>query len=107
MEQHRHYLIKSPDSFYWEGCIAFNHLRIGTEPTLKRESNNKFDPYAVAVYFGKYKLGISFPVTKTKTSANSLKWVTQTSLKCVLTASPKEEHPENQVGIIVYIKRKE
>ena len=42
---------------YWEGCEAFEHLKIGTKLELVREEDNRFDPYAVAIYYGEYKLG--------------------------------------------------
>ena len=42
---------------YWEGCEAFEQLKIGTRLDLIREEDNPFDPYAVAIYYGEYKLG--------------------------------------------------
>ncbi len=33
---------------YWEGCEAFEQLKIGTRLDLIREEDNPFDPYAVA-----------------------------------------------------------
>ena len=42
---------------YWEGCEAFEQLKIGTKLEFVREEDNPFDPYAVAIYFGDYKLG--------------------------------------------------
>lgn len=31
---------------YWDGCEAFENLKIGTILELEREQDNKFDPYA-------------------------------------------------------------
>ena len=42
---------------FWDGCEAFEHLKIGTRLDLIREADNPFDPYAVAIYYGEYKLG--------------------------------------------------
>ena len=42
---------------YWEGCEAFEHLKIGTKLEFVREPENAFDPYAVAIYYGEFKLG--------------------------------------------------
>ena len=42
---------------YWDGSEAFEHLHIGTKLDLVREEDNRFDPYAVAIYFEDYKLG--------------------------------------------------
>ena len=106
MEQHRHYLTTQIAGFsYWEGCIAFNHIRIGTELTLKRESNNKFDPYAVAVYFGEHKLGF-LPRNQNEDISKFLEMGHKDLFEARVNRNSKDEHSENQVGIIVYIKRK-
>jgi hypothetical protein len=36
---------------------VFEELKIGTELQLQAEENNKFDPYAVIVYYNGHKLG--------------------------------------------------
>lgn len=42
---------------YWEGCIAFQELKVGSQLRLVREADNKFNPYAVAIYYENTKLG--------------------------------------------------
>lgn len=42
---------------YWDGSEAFEHLKIGTKLDLVREEDNRFDPYAVAIYYKDLKLG--------------------------------------------------
>ncbi|MDR3088710.1 MAG: HIRAN domain-containing protein [Desulfobulbaceae bacterium] len=42
---------------YYQGAEAFKRLAIGKTLTLKAEPDNKFDPYAVEIWFRKYKLG--------------------------------------------------
>ena len=42
---------------YWDGTLAFQELIIGTKLQLRREEDNKFAPYAVAIYYKDYKLG--------------------------------------------------
>ena len=42
---------------YWDGPEAFDQLKVGTRLDLVREPDNQFDPYAVAVYLGDFKLG--------------------------------------------------
>ena len=37
---------------YWDGAEAFEKLKIGTPLDLVREPDNRFDPYAVAIYYG-------------------------------------------------------
>ena len=56
--QRRHYINFDIAGFsYWDGCEVFNELKIGTELKILREEDNKFDPYAVAIYYGESKLG--------------------------------------------------
>ena len=107
MEKHRHYLTANIAGFtYWDGCMVFKDLKIGTELTLKREADNKFDPYAVAVYFGEQKLGF-LPRNQNETVNKLLEMGYTDLFEVRVNRKSKEEHPENQVGIIVYIKRKE
>lgn len=42
---------------YWDGCRAFSELKVGKPLKLVREEDNKFDPYAVAIYYENTKLG--------------------------------------------------
>ena len=42
---------------YYDGCMVLNELKPGMQLQLVNEENNKFDPYAVAVYYNDYKLG--------------------------------------------------
>lgn len=106
MEKHRHYLTANIAGFtYWDGCIVFNYLKIGTELTLKREPNNKFDPYAVAVYFGEHKLGF-LPRNQNEDISKFLEMGQKDLFEARVNRNSKDEHSENQVGIIVYIKRK-
>lgn len=107
MEQHRHYFISNIAGFsYYEGCIVFSELKIGTELSLVREENNKFDPYAVAVYFKGYKLGF-LPRSQNETINKFLEMGHTDLFEVRINRITKKEHPENQVGIIVYIKAKE
>lgn len=36
---------------YWDGTLAFQELIIGTKLQLRREEDNKFAPYAVAIWY--------------------------------------------------------
>ena len=42
---------------YYDGCIAFNKLKIGKKLLLKTEPRNKYDDHAVAIYYKDLKLG--------------------------------------------------
>ncbi len=88
---------------YWEGCIAFKDLKIGTELTIVRESENKFDPYAVAIYFGEYKLGF-IPRGENKEINKFLELGYNQLFEVRINQLSAEAHPESQVGVIVYLK---
>ena len=54
----RHFLNFTIAGFtYWEGCVAIQELKIGSRLRLVREADNKFNPYAVAIYYENTKLG--------------------------------------------------
>lgn len=88
---------------YWEGCEVFNELKIGTELTLMREEDNKFDPYAVAVYYGESKLGF-IPRTANHEISKFLELGHTDLFEVRINRITPDQSPENQVGVIVYIK---
>lgn len=88
---------------YWDGCEAFNELHIGTELKLEREADNKFDPYAVAIYFGNLKLGfIPRGCNHDISKFLDMGWDDMFEVR-IQRLSP-DEHPESQVEVIVYVK---
>jgi len=44
-------------TFAYQLKKMFHQLKVGQELTLVREEKNKYDQYAIAVYYQKYKLG--------------------------------------------------
>lgn len=88
---------------YWEGCMAFEALKIGTQLRLVREADNKFDPYAVAIYYEDHKLGF---VPKGENAMISqlmdLGYAAIFDLR-VQRISP-DSHPEQQVGVVLFLR---
>ncbi len=102
--KNRHYTTFHIAGFsYWEGCIAFNELKIGTELTLVSEEDNKFDPYAVAIYSGEYKLGY-IPKGENKEINKFLELGYNQLFEVRINQLSTDETPEHQVGVIIYIK---
>ena len=100
----RHYTTFDIAGFsYWEGCIVFNELKIGTELALVREEENKFDPYAVAIYYGESKIGF-IPRDKNNEISKFLELGYTKMFELRINRLTPDAHPENQVGVIVYIK---
>ncbi|WP_372776537.1 HIRAN domain-containing protein [Mangrovibacterium sp.] len=89
---------------YYDGVLVFNRLKIGTELELKAEPDNKYDPMAVAIYYGPYKLGFvprsaNYSLAKILTAGYNIfetrvQFVNETAM------------PEDQLGVVVFIKTK-
>ena len=88
---------------YWDGCEAFEQLRIGTELRLVRETGNAFDFYAVAIYYGDFKLGY-VPRGENHEISKYLDMGLENIYECRITRLTPDTHPENQVEVIVYVK---
>ena len=103
-QERRHFLTTKLAGFsYWDGAIVFSELHIGTELRMEREVDNKFDPYAVALYYGENKLGF-IPRDENKEISKFLEqgWTEMFDVRINRVAP--EQHPEQQIGIIIYIK---
>ena len=90
---------------YWNGTLVFQELAIGTELQLKREKDNKFDPYAVAIYYKDYKLGF-IPRDKNLEISKLCEQGYANIFEVRINRISKDERPENQIGVIVYIKQR-
>jgi hypothetical protein len=88
---------------YYDGAIAFNQLKIGQQVKLVVEPTNQFDKNAVAIYLDDNKLGYlprscNREVSKVLNAGYSI-------FSAFIQAVNPEEHPENQVRVIVFINR--
>ncbi len=88
---------------FWEGCEAFEHLKIGTKLELVREADNPFDPYAVAIYYDEYKLGF-IPRTSNHDISKYMDMGLDDIYEVRISRLTPDVHPEEQVEVIVYIK---
>lgn len=106
MENKRHLLNARIAGFsYWDGAEAFEYLKIGTKLTLVREPDNKFDPYAVAIYFDDYKLGF-VPRDSNQELSKYLDMGYGDIYDVRVNRISPEAHPEEQVGFIIKIKQR-
>lgn len=87
---------------YWDGCEAFEHLKVGTKLELVREADNAFDPYAVAIYYGEYKLGF-VPRGHNHDIFKYLDMGLDDIYDVRITRISPEVHPEDQVEVIVNV----
>lgn len=88
---------------FWDGSEAFEHLKIGTKLDLVREADNHFDPYAVALYYGEFKLGF-IPRGNNRDISKYLDMGLDYIYEARIQRISPEEHPEHQVEVILYIK---
>lgn len=88
---------------YYEGALAFENLKIGTQLILAADPANIYDEHAVAIYYNDLKLGF-IPKGKNKPIAELLNAGVDVFDARVQRCSP-DSHPENQVQVIVYVIR--
>ncbi len=107
MKKRRHFQNFDIAGFsYWDGAIVFNELKIGTELRLERESENQYDPKAVAIYFGEAKLG--FVPRNCNDAISKLCEAGYTDIFDVrINRITPDESPEDQIGVIVSLINKE
>ena len=105
-EQRKHFLHCNIAGFtYWDGCIAFDELKIGTKLELVREEDNKYDPEAVALYYNDQKLGY-IPGNLNESISKFIDMGHQDIFEVVICRIDEDAHPEHQVHVNIYIKRK-
>ena len=90
---------------YNDGIDVFENLKIGTPVTLVAEPENGFDPNAVAIYFNEFKLGF-VPKSENKEVSQFLNLGYTNLFEAKINRVSPEEHPEQQVSVIVRIKEK-
>ena len=88
---------------FWNGCEAFENLKIGTKLRLVREEDNKFDPYAVAIYYEDFKLGF-IPRGSNHDISKYLDMGLEDIYEVRITRITPDVHPEQQVEVIIYIR---
>jgi hypothetical protein len=87
---------------YYEGCMALSKLKPGTTITLVREEDNKFDPYAVSIYYNDFKLGF-VPRDENELLSKFLEMGYDDIFEARVQRVTPNVHPEQQVSVIVYL----
>lgn len=106
-EQRKHFLHCNIAGFtYWDGCIAFEELKMGTKLELVREDYNRHDPNAVAICCKDMKLGF-IPKNKNEMISQFIEMGHNDVFDVRVCQIDEEAHPEHQVYINIYIKRNE
>lgn len=87
---------------YWEGCLMFQALKVGTKLRLVREAENRFDPYAVAIYFKETKLGY-VPRENNALICQLVDLGYRDIFDVRVQRLSPDAHPEKQVGVVVFL----
>lgn len=90
---------------YWDGCEAFSSLKIGTKLELEREEDNKFDPFAVAIYYKDQKLGF-IPREMNENISKMLDMGWGEIFEVIVNRVTPDARPEGQIEVAIRIKRK-
>lgn len=88
---------------FWDGCEAFAELKVGTPLHLVREEENKFDPYAVAIYYEDTKLGF-IPRGDNQLVAQFMDLCYNNIFEMRVQRICPDAHPEKQVCVILRLK---
>jgi hypothetical protein len=88
---------------YYDGVLAFNELKIGTELRLVPDATNQYDPRAIAVYYNDYKLGF-IPKSDNRIFYKLMKIGFDQFEVRVQRLAPDED-PEQQISVIVHLVR--
>ena len=91
---------------YCDGVEVFSQLMVGKKVRLVREDENPHDHNAVAVFFGDTHIGY-IPRQQNETIAKLLDLGYADIFEARIQAIDPAAHPEKQVDIVIYIKRKE
>lgn len=90
---------------YWDGCLALEQLKVGSKLELIPDDKNRHDINAVAIYYDDYKLGY-IPSSKAESVRQFFDMGHNDIFETRVSRINKEEHPESQVLINIYIKNK-
>ena len=91
---------------YYDGSMAFGELKIGSPLQLVYEPTNKYDPKAVIVKFNDFKLGY-IPCGENNEISKLLEMGYTNIFDVRIQRLDPTEHPEQQVSVIVYLKKAE
>ena len=91
---------------HYKGEEVFDLLKADKKIRLVREQENKFDHNAVAVYFGDTHIGY-IPRQLNSALAKLLDMGHADIFESLIDSVNPNAHPEQQVQIIIYLKRKQ
>lgn len=102
--QSRHYLDFHIAGFtYWDGLDVMDEMKLGTPVDLKLESDNPYDPNAVALYVKGKKIGF-VPGEYNSELSKMMYFGHGDIFEAFINAVHPDKHPERQFRVVVKIK---
>jgi len=90
---------------YYDAVDVFEKLKIGMQLHLTHEPNNRFDPYAVAIYCGEAKLGY-VPRSDNELISKFLNLGYTDLFETKISQVSPDTHPEKQIRVVVRIAQR-
>lgn len=90
---------------YGEGLLCYEELKVGKELTMVREDNNKYDPNAIALYCGEFKIGY-LPKDENECYAVFMDMGWTDVFEVRINKMDPDNHPEQQIGITIFVKER-
>jgi len=87
---------------FYDGTLAFKELEIGTLLRLELDSENKYDPRAVAIYFGEHKLGF-IPRSENRIFYKLFTVELEKHIEVRIQRISKDENPEHQIAVVAHL----
>lgn len=91
---------------YYEGCEVLGEMKVGEKVQLVREDENYHDHYAIAVMYNDKHIGY-IPRSENRQLAKFIDLGWGEIFEARIQTIDLIAHPEDQLGIIIYVKRKE
>lgn len=88
---------------YYEGLEVIDELALGVQVDLIAESDNPYDPEAVAIYYKAKKLGY-IPKDKNSLISKFLYFGHSNIFEAKIQSASKEQHPERQFRVVLKIR---
>jgi HIRAN domain. len=105
-ETRRHYDNFNVAGFiYWDAPLVFERMHVGDIVTLEREEDNKFDPYAIALYYSDHKIGF-VPRGHNHELSKFLETGHSDIFEARINSINPTAHSEEKIGITIYVKYK-
>lgn len=94
---------------YHDVDLVWDELRVGMHLDLVKDTDNKFDPYAVAVVYTdvedeQYLLGY-IPKDKNRLLSDFLEMGWSKLFTCTISKLAPDAHPENQIHLTIKLER--